>query len=331
MGKTNMTEFAYSGLGINPHYGTPANAFDRENKRIPGGSSSGAAVAITDGMCLGSVGTDTGGSVRIPAALCGLTGYKPTARRISSAGLQPLSPSLDSIGVIAHDVSSCLLLDSIIADSPLVVERAVLAKARFAIPQSLVLEGMDETVTHAFYQALEQLRAQGATLETLPLEEFLELAGINARGGFTALESWQWHQQIIAAGAGQYDPRVLSRIRRGAELTQDDGIALAALRTDWQRRVSAKLASYDGMLMPTVPTIAPTIAELDADDARYFSVNGTMLRNSSVINFLDGCAFSLPCQPEGTAPVGLMLAASAGEDARLAGWALSIEHALKRA
>lgn len=331
VGKTNMTEFAYSGLGINPHYGTPANAFDRPSRRIPGGSSSGAAVALTDGMCLGSIGSDTGGSVRIPAALCGLTGFKPTARRINAAGMQPLSPSLDSIGVLAHDVSSCLLLDAVIADQPLQPVAQDLAAARFAVPQTLVLDGLDQAVASAFYQAIERLQSQGARVDSLPLTEFAGLAAINARGGFTALESWQWHQSLIASQAENYDPRVLSRIRRGAELTASDRIALEQQRADWQQRVSARLTGYHALLMPTVPTIAPTIAELEADEEHYFRVNGAMLRNPAIINFLDGCAISLPCQPAGSAPVGLMISALAMQDNQLIGWALSIEQALKRA
>ncbi|MCU5774782.1 amidase [Erwiniaceae bacterium BAC15a-03b] len=331
VGKTNMTEFAYSGLGINPHYGTPANAFDRASRRIPGGSSSGAAVALTDGMCLGSVGTDTGGSVRIPAALCGLTGFKPTARRISAAGLQPLSPSLDSIGVLAHNVSSCLLLDAVIAGEPLTAVAQDLSHARFAVPQTLALDGMDEAVSSAFYQAIEQLKAQGATVDSLPLSEFSELATINARGGFTALESWQWHQSLIARQPEKYDPRVISRIRRGAELTDADRITLEQQRADWQQRVSAELTGYHALLMPTVPVIAPVIAELEADEEHYFRVNGAMLRNPSIINFLDGCSISLPCQPAGAAPVGLMVSALPMQDSELMGWALSIEQALTRA
>lgn len=331
VGKTNMTEFAYSGLGINPHYGTPANAFDRASRRISGGSSSGAAVALTDGMCLGSIGTDTGGSVRIPAALCGLTGFKPTARRINASGLQPLSPALDSIGVIAHDVSSCLMLDAAIADRPLQPTPPPLSSARFAVPQTLALDGLDRAVSAAFSDAIERLRAQGATVDTLPLTEFAELAAINARGGFTALESWQWHQSLIASGAEQYDPRVISRIRRGAELTAADRQTLLQLRADWQRRVAERLDGYHALLMPTVPTIAPTIAELEADEARYFAVNGAMLRNPSIINFLDGCSLSLPIQPAEAAPVGLMISALAMQDSQLIGWALSIEQALKRA
>lgn len=329
VGSTNMTEFAFSGLGINPHYGTPANPWQRERRLIPGGSSSGAAVAVSDGMSLASVGTDTGGSVRIPAALCGLTGYKPTARRIDSRGLQPLSPSLDSIGVIAHDVASCVLLDSVIADRPLRLAMAEPLQLRLAIPQTVVLDGLSEEVERAFYTAVEQLKSAGVHIDPLPMAAFAELANINAAGGLTALESWSWHRTLIEKDAESYDPRVLSRIRRGAAITPEEAEQLHQRRRDWQQQVSTEMAGYHALMMPTVPMIAPTITGLEQDDAYYFTVNGAMLRNPSIINFLDGCAVSLPCQAAGMAPVGLMLAALPEQDETLMCSALAIEHLLR--
>ncbi|MBD8164114.1 amidase [Erwinia persicina] len=329
IGSTNMTEFAYSGLGINPHYGTPANRWQRERRLIPGGSSSGAAVAVSDGMCLGSLGSDTGGSVRIPAALCGLTGFKPTARRISMQGLQPLSPSLDSVGVIAHDVASCALLDGVVADRPLVLAMPDLQRLRLAVPQTLVLEGLTTAVAQAFYAAVERLKSLGLRIDTLPLTPFAELGQINAAGGLTACEAWQWHQSSIATEAHRYDPRVLSRIRRGAAISAKDAALLHRQRAGWQQRVSEEMAGYDALLMPTVPMTAPTVAELEQDEAHYFAVNAALLRNPSLVNFLDGCAVSLPCHPAGTAPVGLMLAALPDRDTALMCCALAVEQALR--
>ncbi|MEG3134263.1 amidase [Rouxiella sp. T17] len=328
VGKTNMTEFAYSGLGINPHYGTPANPWDRASRRIPGGSSSGAAVSVSDDMSLGAVGSDTGGSVRIPAAFCGLTGFKPTARRISMAGVLPLSASLDSIGTIARDVASCVALDGAIADAPLSLTIKNLADAHFAVPQTVVLDGLDAEVSAAFAQAIATLKEGGAQITEIPLEELAELASINATGGFTALEAWAWHKSLIAERGEGYDPRVVSRIRRGEPLGESDRQQLVSQRADWQQRVSSKIQQYDALLMPTVPFIAPTIAELEADEDLYFRVNGAALRNPSVINFLDGCAVSLPCQAEGQAPVGLMVAALPMQDETMMSWALEIERGL---
>lgn len=329
VGKTNMTEFAFTGLGINPHYGTPANPWQRAQQRIPGGSSSGAAVAVSDGMCLAAVGTDTGGSVRIPAALCGLTGFKPSASRINQRGTLPLAASLDSIGVIAHDVQSCWLLDSVIADRPLERDARNLSEAHFVIPQTRVLDGLDAHVSAAWERALELLRAQGVKITELPLQELAELETLNARGGITAWEAWQWHQHYAQSQPEAYDPQVLTRIKRGSLLNADDAAALYQLRADWKTRVEAAVAPFDGILMPTVPLIAPTLAELE-DPARYMQVNLLMLRNTSVINMLDGCAISLPCHQPGAAPVGLMLSSTHGNDAALLSWAAAIETTLKR-
>lgn len=333
VGKTNMTEFAYSGLGLNPHYGTPANPWMRQERRIPGGSSSGAAIAIADGMCLASVGSDTGGSARIPAALCGITGFKPTARRMPATGLVPLSISLDAVGVLAVDVAGCTAVDAVLAGpAPAGVDHALasprrrrLKQALFAVPTTLVQDGMDADVATAFEGALQRLSAAGAQLVELPVPEFSELAGINAAGGFSAAEAWAWHADLIAQHGAAYDPRVLSRIQRGRDFTARAYLDLVAQRADWQRRVLTRLGDFDGWLMPTVPLVAPHIASLEADEALYFAVNGAMLRNPSIVNFMDGCAISLPCHTPGGAPVGLSLAGPPMHDATILSWAAAIE------
>lgn len=325
VGKTNMTEFAYSGLGINPHYGTPANPWQRHEQRIPGGSSSGAAVAVADGMCIASVGSDTGGSARIPAALCGITGFKPTARRMPATGLVPLSPTLDAVGVLAADVAGCAAMDAVLSGVPGTPRLARLEQARFAVPTTLVQDGMDAEVAAAYQRALQRLSAAGAKLVELSVPEFDELALINAAGGFSAAESWAWHAELVERRSADYDPRVLSRILRGREFTARAYLDLLAQRADWQCRVAARLGGFDGWLMPTVPRIAPRTADLVADEALYFAVNGAMLRNPSIVNFMDGCAISLPCHQPGAAPVGLSLAGPAMCDEVILGWAAAIE------
>ncbi len=327
VGKTTMTEFAFSGLGINPHYGTPANPWQRAEKRIPGGTSSGAAVAVAEGMGVGAIGTDTGGSVRIPAALCGLTGFKPTADRINQAGTLPLSTSLDSIGVIAHDVRSCWLLDSVIAERPLELKQYDLRDSRFAVPQTRVLDGLEQEVAQAWDYAIKALRHAGTTIVEIPLSELDELNTMNARGGITAYEAWQWHQRTALSQPDAYDPQVLVRVQRGSHLTEQDASELYQQRKAWQQRINAALAGFDALIMPTVPCIAPTIASLD-DPQRYMEINALLLRNTSVINMLDGCAISLPCHQTGHAPVGLSLASVHGDDARLISWSLAVETAL---
>ncbi len=329
VGRTNMTEFAYSGLGINPHFGTPLNPHDRARARIPGGSSSGAAVSVTDGMAAGAIGTDTGGSCRIPAALCGLVGFKPTARRVPLQGSVPLSWTLDSIGPITRSVACGAMLDRVIsgarAGEP--VGEIAPERLRLALPGTLVLEGMEAPVARAFEDALGRLRRAGATVDTIPVPEFAELAAINAKGGFPSAEAWHWHRAHIERAADLYDPRVISRIRRGAAMTAADYIDVLQARTRWIRAVERRIRGYDALVMPTTPLTAPRIADL-ADEAEYGRVNLLMLRNPTLINFLDGCAISLPCHQPGDAPVGLTLAARRGEDQRLFAVAAAAERLL---
>ncbi|MCF8167737.1 MAG: amidase [Rhodoferax sp.] len=325
VGRTNMTEFAYSGLGINPHYGTPRNPWerhpdDRRHGRIPGGSSSGAAVSVTDGMAAAAIGTDTGGSVRIPAALCGLTGFKPTASRVPTVGVLPLSTTLDSIGPIGHSVACCALLDSVLSASPPQPLLPVDLQGRcLAVPRTLVQDGMDATVAAAFDRARATLSAAGVRLLEIELPEFSELAQINRYGGFAGAEAWAWHANLLEAREADYDPQVSVRIRRGAGMTATQYIALLADRRRWIAQVQQRLAvcPADALLMPTVPVVAPPLAPLQEDAALYASSNLLVLRNPAVINFLDGCALSLPCHAAGEAPVGLMLAGMHGQDGRL--------------
>ncbi|WP_343293622.1 amidase [Vandammella animalimorsus] len=332
VGRTNMTEFAFSGLGLNPHYGTPKNPWDRATGRIPGGSSSGAAISVTDGMAALAIGSDTGGSVRIPSALCGLTGFKPTQRRVPTAGTLPLSTSLDSIGPLAASVHCCALADAVLAgaDAQAMPAPLPLAGARLAVPAQVALDDLDEAVAAAFERALACLREAGARIHSLPVPEFAELAALHARGTLAGAEAWAWHRRLLAEQASGYDPRVRVRIEAGARMDAADYIELRAARQLWIAQVQARLAPFDALLMPTVPHIAPPIAALQADDALYGQTNLLMLRNPTLINFLDGCALSLPCHAPGDAPVGLMLAGPALADARILGLGLSVEMALAR-
>src|SRR5262245_22403723 len=325
IGRTNMTEFAFSGLGINPHYGTPLNPHDRPVARIPGGSSSGAAVSVTDGMALGALGTDTGGSCRIPAALCGTVGFKPTAHRVPTAGAFPLSTSLDSIGPLAATVACCAALDAVLAGEP-AVELAPfpLAGLRMAVPQTMVLEGVEPVVARAFGSAPAALRKGGARIVDIPLRELTELAQINAKGGLAAAESYAIHRSLIAKAEKMYDPRVLVRILRGQEQDAADYIELIAARADFIRRLAAITAPYDALLMPTVPVTAPRLADLASDDA-YRHANFLVLRNPGIANFLDRCSISIPCRHAGDAPVGLMLIGEHDADRRLLAIAAAIE------
>lgn len=329
VGTTNMTEFAYSGLGLNPHHGTPLSPWDRQTKRIAGGSSSGAAVSVSDGLSVGAIGTDTGGSVRIPAAFCGLVGYKPTASRIDMAGTLPLSTHLDSIGPIAHSVADCAWLACIMAGESISVPNAVsLEGLKLGVPNQLVLDGIDEVVSGTFAATCELLEHSGAQIVALDLPELLEIATMNAAGGFTAAEAWAWHCDLLRTRYAEYDPRVAVRIRRGESL----GVAyideLERQRRDWIARVTKKISAVDALLMPTVPIVPPALEPLQKDDEQYAKTNILVLRNPTVINFLDGCAVSLPCHARGQAPVGLMVAGAGGQDQKILAIAQACEDAL---
>jgi aspartyl-tRNA(Asn)/glutamyl-tRNA(Gln) amidotransferase subunit A len=329
IGRSNMTEFAFSGIGINPHYDTPANAYDRKTRRVPGGSSSGAAVSVTDGMAAGALGTDTGGSCRIPAALNGIVGYKPTAHRVPTQGAFPLSYTLDSIGPIAATVSCCALLDAVLAGEPSYeLPDIPLAGLRIAVPQTMVLDGLAPAVADAFERALATLRNAGARVAELPLREFAEYGPINAKGGIPSAEAYAIHRHLLPKHEKQYDPRVLARIVRGREQDAADFIELMRTRADFIRRVAAATAAYDVLAMPTTPITAPTIDELIADDDAFRHANAAVLRNPSVVNFLDRCAISLPCHRAGDAPVGLMLVGAHGGDRRLLAIAAAVEKAV---
>lgn len=329
IGRTNMTEFAFSGLGLNPHYGTPSSPWDRATGRIPGGSSSGAAVSVADQMAVAAIGTDTGGSVRIPSAFCGLTGFKPTCGRVSTAGALPLSFSLDSIGPLAASVECCAILDAILAGQIYAAPVAPAMKhLRFAVPSSVVLDNADEHVRASFERALSLIKEAGAQIEEIGLPEFEQLPHINRQGGLIGAEAWAWHRELLAEHASAYDPRVGTRIVRGKDISAADYIDLLEVRRRWIASVEARLAPYDAMLMPTVPIIAPSIKELRDSDAAYFAANGLILRNPTLVNFLNGCALSIPCHQAETAPVGLMIAAPAHHDQAILNIGLALEQTL---
>lgn len=331
IGKTNMTEFAFSGLGLNPHYDTPRNPWDRKRGRIPGGSSSGATVSVTDGMAVAAIGTDTGGSVRIPAALCGLVGFKPTAARVPREGVLPLSWTLDSVGPIAPSVACCALLDAVLADERTEELQPVpLASLKFAAPQRCVLDGMDTQVAAAFEQAKSWLAAAGAQIVEIAFAEVEEIPEINAKGGFAAAEAWAWHKNLIEARGELYDPRVLARILRGKDISAEDLETLRQRRAELIRRAQQVTAQFAALLMPTVPIVAPEIAPLVANDEAYYRTNLLVLRNPAIANFLDRCALSLPCSRPGQPPIGLMLMGEHGADRRLLSIGLSVEKVLAR-
>jgi len=331
VGRTNLVEFAFSGLGLNPHYGTPKNTFDRTSGRIPGGSSSGAAISVTDGMAAGAIGSDTGGSVRIPAALNGLVGFKPTARRVPLDGVLPLSFTLDSVGPIAKTVADCALLDQVLAaEVDGLPAPAELRGLRFAVPKTIFQSDLSPAVADALTAALGRLSVAGARIVDLAMPEFAQATSVNPRGALVGAEAYWWHRQWMKNGADKYDPRVIVRIRAGETITAATYIDLIKLREQFIRTIGVAAAGYDALLMPTTPQTAPTIAEAGKDDETYTSLNLRMLRNPAIVNLFDGCALSIPCQVPGTAPVGMMIAGTQGTDRKILAIGLAAEGVIRR-
>jgi len=316
-GRTQMSEFAFSGVGVNPHHGTPRNPRDLAVDRVPGGSSSGGAVSVATGACWATLGSDTGGSLRIPAALCGIVGFKSTARLVPAEGAFPLSTTLDTVGAMTLSVRDAIRLHEVLAARTVVRSTAPLSTCRLAVPQNTLLDSLEPAVARAFQRALEQLSAAGARIETIALPELDELPALMARGTLPAAEAHALHRGWLAEHGDLYDPRVRSRIERGGQMLAADYIELLQHRRAWISRVEQVIAPYDALLSPTVPIVAPPLAQLSPGAARdddFFRTNALLLRNPSVINFLDGCALSLPCQVRGELPVGLMVWHAGGHD-----------------
>ena len=252
IGRTNMTEFAYSGIGINPHYGTPRSTWNRSTGHVPGGSSSGAAVSIADGMAYGALGTDTGGSCRIPAAFNGIVGFKPTQRRVPLDGGVPLSFSLDCFGPLARTVACCAVLDAVLADEPVQpLQPRPVKGMRLAVPTTVALDDLDEAVARTFERAVETLSRQGALIERIEVPELHDVGMMNAKGGFAAAESYAWHRFLIASKGDVYDPRVAVRIMRGEALSAVDYVDLLGARRSFIARTNKRIAPYDALVLPT--------------------------------------------------------------------------------
>jgi aspartyl-tRNA(Asn)/glutamyl-tRNA(Gln) amidotransferase subunit A len=329
IGRTNMTEFAYSGIGINPHYGTPKSTWRRDIGYVPGGSSSGAAVSVADGLAHGALGTDTGGSCRIPAAYNGIVGFKPTQRRVPREGGVPLSTTLDSFGPLARTVDCCTVLDAVLADEPVQPLQARTIKGmRLAVPTTVAMDELDDEVARSFERALEALSRRGALIERIAVPEFLDVGVMNTKGGFAAAESYAWHRYLIVSHGDVYDPRVSLRIMRGEAISAADYIDLLQARKSLIERTTVRLAPYDALVMPTTANMPPRISDL-ADDKAFAKANTLSLRNCTLINMIDGCGISMPCHREGEAPVGLMLAASGGSDRRIFELASAVEGVIR--
>lgn len=340
IGRSNMVEFAFSGVGVNPHFGTPA-ALDARygplsgSPRVAGGSSSGAGVSVASGAAFIGLGSDTGGSIRIPAALGGIVGFKSTARLVPTTGTLPLSTTLDTACALTRTVRDAIVAHELLAARRVTRSPAPLSAYRLAVPSALFLDGMDATVAHAFERTVARLRAAGATIDTIALPAALEQPAY----GFAAPEAYAFHRETLQRAGEHYDPRVRMRMEKGAAIAAWEYIDLQRARQAWIARMAADTDCYDALLSPTVPIVAPLIADVapadgtdPAQDARrnaeFFRVNALLLRNPSAINLLDGCALSLPCHQPGELPVGLMVWHGALRDDAVLNVSLLIEQLL---
>ncbi|MGP0095351.1 MAG: amidase [Xanthobacteraceae bacterium] len=313
--KTNMTEFAFSAIGANPHLGTPGNPADRA--RIPGGSTSGGAVAVADAMCEIAIGSDTGGSTRIPAALCGIVGYKPSRQRIPTQGAFPLSYTLDSVGPLARSVADCATADAVMAgQEPLLLEPFPLAGLRCGLLSGWPMRDLDATVSRRFPQALDRLTQAGVRLASEDLPPLETMLQVNRKGGIAPAESFAIHRERLTRRGNDIDPNVRLRIERGGQISAADYIEMLRERAELARAMDARLADIDALVMPTVPIIAPRIDEV-ATPAGFTAKNTLLLRNTGIANFFDLCAVSLPLHQQGELPVGFMVVARNGDDRRL--------------
>ncbi|MDP9043923.1 MAG: amidase family protein, partial [Pseudomonadota bacterium] len=310
-------------------HGTPVNpvtaALD-PTPRIPGGSTSGGAVSVAAGAAWAALGSDTGGSIRIPAALQGLVGFKNTARLTPTEGAIPLSTTLDTTCAITRSVRAAVLMHEVLADRQVRLAGKPARALCLGVPTRVVLDDLEPAVATAFEGALRTLREAGAEVREfdLPL-----LADVPA--SFAPPEAWAWHRKLLAGHEAEYDPRVAQRIRGGRGLSAADYIDLLHARRAWIAGMAEAMAGFDALVSPTVPMVAPPLAPLISDDAAFFAANGRLLRNPSLVNMLDGCAISLPCQATGTLPVGLMLWQGALHDDALLDAALAVEAALRTA
>ena len=325
--KTNMSEFAFTGIGINPHFGTPGNPADRA--RAPGGSSSGAAVSAADGMCEIAIGSDTGGSCRVPAALCGVVGFKPSRQRIPTVGAFPLSYTLDSIGSLAKSVAACARADAVMAgeapsSSNWALDPAPLAGLRLGIAQGLPLENLDDTVGKRFPEALDRLEKAGARLsnEKLPLID--DMMRALARASILVAEAYSVHRDRLARRGADIDQIVRGRTEKGRDISAADYIETVRARVALLQAMDARLADLDALVMPTTATVAPRIDEVSEPKA-FMARNALLLRNTTIANFFDLTAISLPLPRDGGLPAGLMLLARNGRDRHLFRIAAAVE------
>lgn len=314
LAQTNMTEFAYGALGVNSRFGTPRTPLDPHGERVAGGSSSGAAVAVARGYCDFSVCSDTSGSARIPAAFCGVVGFKPSRGRYPTDGMKWLSPSFDVPGLIAASVPLCRQLDRIVVAQGSGAQTGLEAQGlRFALPAWLSEFPLHDDVRSAFENCLAALRDSGIAVVERPLQVLRQSAAIAAEGRMIAAEAYHLHREHLDRSFDAYDPLVGPRLLKGAEVPAHQYLDAAQKLSEARQRFDAEISGFDGFILPTVPMLPPTLKELE-DPSRYLELNAHSFSLTEFANRLDLPSISLPV---GTLPVGLMLTGVRASDDRL--------------
>ena len=331
IGRTNMTEFAYSGIGMNPHYGDPRSPFERDmdGGRVSGGSSSGSAVSIADGMADATIGSDTGGSTRTPAAFCGIVGMKPSTARMPSKGVYPLSTSFDAAGPMGLSSECCAILDDIMTGGSGTCEPAFsVSGLRLAIPQGYLWEELDAEVASTVDAALSRLSAAGAQISEISIDILEELRPANRPVSIVSAEAYEIHRTMLADKSDGYDPYVATRLQGGSSILAADFIGMKRERDMVCRKVQAITRSFDALVMPTSPAIPMKISELQSTEAKM-KESARALRNTALANYLDRPAISIPCHQAGSAPVGLSLVGSRHHDRRLLAITAGVEDIIR--
>lgn len=330
LGKTQLVEFAFGGTGVNHHYGTPVNPWDAEIHRLPGGSSSGSGVAVAAGLAPAALGSDTGGSVRIPSSFCGLTGLKPTFGLLPNTGVLPLDPTLDSVGPLCRTARDCALLFQAMADPALCMAdplEGAVAGLRLCFPREYFWDGVDAEVEAAVRASARVFADLGVYVDEISLEVLDGLAQWRSGPSTTAVEAYLYHRRNLAAHLDQFDPIVAARILDGREVLAADFLAQLRVRDELRCKAQLALENVDFLVTPTTPFAAPVLDAVDRDDV-YFSINGLCLRNTIAVNLLGLCAVSLPCGfTRAGLPIGLQLIGHPRDEARL----LRLAHAFEQA
>ena len=334
LGRTNMSEFAFSGMGLNPHFPPLFSVWDEPNKRLAGGSSSGSAVSVAKGIVPGTLGSDTTGSCRIPAAFNGIVGMKPSRGILSLKGVYPLSHSCDAPGPLGVDVDSCFLLYELMQGKALEKLPALAAsnaeELHLLIPEGIVMQNLDAEVSEAFEASVEKLKEAGIKISRQPIEAIEQSVDMFFNRNTVIYEAWHLHKELMENHGDEYDPYVYQRVLSGKAITKNEQETRYAEKADIVKRFNQVMSSLNinALIYPTVPCIPPPVAETD-DPNNIGQVNLRCLRNTSSVNYVDGCAISLPCHKEGEAPVGLMLSSVNGDDDRLLSLAATVESILQ--